>query len=85
MSENKKILHILKSEPDDVQKTLMDTLSRDRHSLQVSLAAPYPGTELYRQAMENGWLANAGSGLIQDAGIQEATGADTAGFPLSRE
>ncbi len=37
MSENKKILHILKSEPDDVQKTLMDTLSRDRHSLQVSL------------------------------------------------
>ena len=37
MSENKKILHILKSEPDDVQKTLMDTLSRDRHNLQVSL------------------------------------------------
>ncbi len=37
MSENKKILHILKSEPDDVQKTLMDTLSRDRHSLQVSI------------------------------------------------
>jgi len=37
MSENKKILHILKSEPDDVQKTLMDTLSRDLHSLQVSL------------------------------------------------
>jgi hypothetical protein len=37
VSENKKILHILKSEPDDVQKTLMDTLSRDRHSLQVSL------------------------------------------------
>jgi len=37
VSENKKILHILKSEPDDVQKTLMDTLSRDRHSFQVSL------------------------------------------------
>ena len=37
MSENKKILHILKSEPDDVQKTLMDTLSQDRQSLQVSL------------------------------------------------
>ncbi len=37
MSENKKILHILKSEPDDVQKTLMGTLSRDRHSLQVSI------------------------------------------------
>lgn len=37
MSENKKILHILKTEPDDVQKTLMKTLSRNNHSLQVSL------------------------------------------------
>lgn len=37
MSENKKILHIFKSEPDDVQKTLMGTLSRDHQSLQVSL------------------------------------------------
>jgi len=37
VSENKKILHILKSEPDDVQKTLMNTLSQDRQSLQVSL------------------------------------------------
>jgi hypothetical protein len=37
MSENKKILHILKSEPDGVQKTMMDTLTRDRQSLQVSL------------------------------------------------
>ena len=37
MSENKKILHILKSEPDDVQKTLMETLSRNHQSLRVSL------------------------------------------------
>ena len=37
MPENKKILHILKSEPDDVQKTLMDTLSQDCQSLQISL------------------------------------------------
>ena len=26
------------------------------HTIQVSLAAPYPGTELYKQAVENGWL-----------------------------
>ena len=37
VSENKKILHILKSEPDDVQIILMDTLSRNHQSLQVSL------------------------------------------------
>jgi hypothetical protein len=37
VSENKKILHVLKSEPDDVQKKLMDTLSRNNQSLQVSL------------------------------------------------
>ena len=26
------------------------------HTIQVSLAAPYPGTELYAQAVANGWL-----------------------------
>ena len=26
------------------------------HTIQVSLAAPYPGTFLYKQAVENGWL-----------------------------
>ena len=26
------------------------------HTIQVSLAAPYPGTELYREALEHGWL-----------------------------
>ena len=34
------------------------------HTIQVSLAAPYRGTELYRQAVENGWLANDGGRLV---------------------
>ncbi len=56
-----------------IQKTLEFAKTVDPYSLQVSLAAPYPGTELYRQALENGWISQANSGgLIQEAGIQEA-------------
>jgi len=41
------------------------------HTIQVSLAAPYPGTELYRQAVANGWLAeNHSANLVNDQGIQ---------------
>ena len=29
----------------------------DVFSIQVSLAAPYPGTELYEMARQNGWFA----------------------------
>ncbi len=39
----------------------------------MSLAAPYPGTELYRQARDNGWLPpERAGGLVQQEGIQEA-------------
>jgi hypothetical protein len=37
----------------------------------VSLAAPYPGTFLYKQAMENGWLA-ADNTLVNGDGNQLA-------------
>jgi hypothetical protein len=37
----------------------------------VSLAAPYPGTELYRQAMENGWFAGDAH-LVDELGQQAA-------------
>jgi hypothetical protein len=42
------------------------------HTLQVSLAAPYPGTFLYRQAVENGWLDASHAELVDDHGIQIA-------------
>jgi hypothetical protein len=39
------------------------------HTLQVSLAAAYPGTFLYKQAQENGWLVTEGDQLTSH-GIQ---------------
>jgi hopanoid biosynthesis associated radical SAM protein HpnJ len=63
--------------PGETRATIEQTIdfakAIDPYSLQVSLAAPYPGTELYRQAQEQGWLpAERADGLVQDAGIQEA-------------
>src|SRR4029453_7159520 len=40
----------------------------DPDTIQVSLAAPYPGTALYREARENGWLA--GGDLVGATGVQ---------------
>jgi hopanoid biosynthesis associated radical SAM protein HpnJ len=58
---------------ETIQQTLAFAKEIDPYSLQVSLAAPYPGTELYRQAVANGWLSGgSGEGLVQGAGIQEA-------------
>ena len=44
----------------------------DVFSIQVSLAAPYPGTELFEQARQNGWFANGDpSDVVQENGLQE--------------
>ena len=40
--------------------------------MQVSLAAPYPGTFLYDQAVENGWLDAEHAELIDERGVQIA-------------
>jgi len=42
------------------------------HTVQISLAAPYPGTFLYNQAVQNGWLDAANAELVTDDGIQIA-------------
>ena len=43
------------------------------HTIQVSLAAPYPGTTLYKQAVENGWLQeNDAVNLVNEQGVQLA-------------
>jgi hopanoid biosynthesis associated radical SAM protein HpnJ len=48
--------------PGETQETIEQTIrfagELDPNTVQVSIAAPYPGTELYRQAVENGWLAS---------------------------
>jgi hopanoid biosynthesis associated radical SAM protein HpnJ len=64
--------------PGETKETIQETIRFARdvnpHSLQVSVAAPYPGTELYRQAVENGWLPGDydGATLVSDRGTQLA-------------
>ncbi len=64
--------------PGETAETIQETIRFARkinpHSLQVSVAAPYPGTELYRQAIENGWLPGDGDGtaLVSANGTQLA-------------
>src|SRR5205814_439739 len=41
---------------ETIQQTMAFAMEIDPYSIQVSLAAPYPGTEFYDQAVENGWL-----------------------------
>ncbi len=61
--------------PGETRETIQETLrfAKDVNprTLQVSLAAPYPGTFLYRQAKENGWFA-ADVDLLTDDGTQIA-------------
>jgi radical SAM superfamily enzyme YgiQ (UPF0313 family) len=62
--------------PGETAQTIQDTIRFAKdinpHSLQVSIAAPYPGTALYRQARENGWLAGDDIALIDSRGVQAA-------------
>ena len=64
--------------PGETKETIAETIAFARevnpHTLQVSVAAPYPGTELYRQAKENGWLPPdaEGASLVSDSGTQLA-------------
>jgi radical SAM superfamily enzyme YgiQ (UPF0313 family) len=56
-----------------IEKTINFAKEINPHTIQVSLAAPYPGTTLYRQALDNGWLQeNAGINLVNDKGVQLA-------------
>ncbi len=63
--------------PGETQETIARTIrfaqEINPHTIQVSLAAPYPGTELYRQAQERGWLSAAGDPLVSEEGIQVAS------------
>jgi hopanoid biosynthesis associated radical SAM protein HpnJ len=53
---------------ETIEQTIRYACEIDPHTIQVSIAAPYPGTALYRQAQENGWLARAA--LVDAAGVQ---------------
>jgi hopanoid biosynthesis associated radical SAM protein HpnJ len=61
--------------PGETRETIQETLAFAKEvnprTLQVSLAAPYPGTFLYKQAKENGWFASDVD-LLTDDGTQIA-------------
>jgi radical SAM superfamily enzyme YgiQ (UPF0313 family) len=56
-----------------IQKTIKFACDIDPETIQVSLAAPYPGTELYRQAQEQGWLQIQTGELVDTHGIQTSS------------
>jgi hopanoid biosynthesis associated radical SAM protein HpnJ len=62
--------------PGETQETIQETIrfatDINPHTIQVSLAAPYPGTFLHKQAVENGWLDESHAELIDDDGVQMA-------------
>ena len=62
--------------PGETRETIEETIrfatEINPHTLQVSIAAPYPGTELYRQAAEQGWLDADNAELIDHNGVQLA-------------
>ncbi|MDE2334996.1 MAG: hopanoid biosynthesis associated radical SAM protein HpnJ [Rhodospirillales bacterium] len=62
--------------PGETSETIRETIRFAKeinpHTLQVSLAAPYPGTFLHAQAVENGWLDASHAELIDEQGVQIA-------------
>src|SRR6516165_7216981 len=62
--------------PGETRETFEETIRYAReinpHTIQVSLAAPYPGTFLHKQALENGWLKDADAELVDAGGVQIA-------------
>ncbi|MBV9558584.1 MAG: hopanoid biosynthesis associated radical SAM protein HpnJ [Pseudolabrys sp.] len=62
--------------PGETRETIEETIrfatEINPHTVQVSIAAPYPGTYLHRQALDNGWLDLEHAELIDDQGVQLA-------------
>jgi hopanoid biosynthesis associated radical SAM protein HpnJ len=62
--------------PGETKETIRETIrfatEINPHTIQISLAAPYPGTFLYRQAKENGWFDTNNADLVDENGIQIA-------------
>lgn len=57
-----------------IENTINFAKELDVFSLQVSLAAPYPGTELYEQAKLNGWFVKKDkTDLVEEDGFQQST------------
>jgi hopanoid biosynthesis associated radical SAM protein HpnJ len=57
---------------ETIEETVKWAAKINPHTIQVSLAAPYPGTYLYDQAVQNGWLDAEHAELVDEHGIQIA-------------
>ncbi len=57
---------------ETIEETIRFASEINPHTIQVSLAAPYPGTELHREALEHGWLDVEHAELIDTDGVQMA-------------
>ncbi len=55
-----------------IEETIRFATEINPHTIQVSLAAPYPGTFLYAQAVREGWLDAEHAELVDDSGVQVA-------------
>src|SRR5471030_3408585 len=62
--------------PGETKETIEETIrfatEINPHTIQVSLAAPYPGTFLHKQATDNGWFATDNAALVDTFGGQIA-------------
>ena len=57
---------------ETIQETIKFATEINPHTIQISLAAPYPGTHLYKEAKENGWFDTNNADLVDENGIQIA-------------
>ncbi len=59
---------------ETIEQTINFAKELDVFSMQVSLAAPYPGTELFEQAKLNGWFVKKDkTDLVEGDGLQQST------------
>jgi len=63
--------------PVETQQSIENTIrfaqELDVFSIQVSLAAPYPGTELFEMARQNGWFVKKDkTDLVEQDGFQQS-------------
>lgn len=54
---------------ETIEQTIQYAKELDPDTIQVAIATPYPGTEFYLQAVENGWTMSAD--LVSCSGIQQ--------------
>jgi len=60
--------------PETIEQTMQFAQDLDVFSMQVSLAAPYPGTELYEIARQNGWFSKKDkTDIVHGDGFQQST------------